>query len=84
MFLEKSFCLKPLSIESMQLIVLFLELDGVSLSLDVKEDFECLVSFLVLLLQVEVDLCTKVFWAKVVLSDLIDNLTVSCVVRLLG
>ena len=45
-FLEKSFSLKPLSIESMQLIVLFLELDGVSLYLDVKEDFECLVFFI--------------------------------------
>ena len=53
----------------MQLTVVLLDLDCISLYLVVEDHSECLV----LLLQVEADLCTEVFWAKVPLSKLLDS-----------
>ena len=53
----------------MQLTVVLLDLDCISLYLVVEDHFKCLV----LLLQVEADLWTEVFRAKVPLSELLDS-----------
>ena len=66
-FLEKHISLKPLSIEAMQLTIVFLDLDCIFLYL-VVEDFECLVVFWYCYCKLN-----QVFWAKMALSELLNN-----------
>lgn len=76
MSLENPFFLNPLSIEAMQSTAVLLDLDDKFLCWVDAVNLECLEDFLVLKLEVEVALCTKVFLANMGLLELPD----SCIV----
>ena len=79
MSLENPFFLNPLSIEAMQSTAVLLDLDDKFLCWVDVVNLECLEDFLVLKLEVEVALCTKVFLANMELLELPD----SCIVDML-
>ena len=82
MSLENPFFFNPLSIEAMQSTAVLLDLDDEFLGWVNVVSLECLEVFLVLKLEVEVALCSKVFLAKMVLLKLPDNCIVGNVEEL--